>query len=242
MALEKFRAPPLPLPGPQYNQQQFNQLIRALQLYFNLLDSFAPQQAESYRADFFYGGEFVGGGQSILIPHGSYFSTTDQTIAAINTPYAVTLNNIESEYKVMIQDGSKIVIPYDGTYNFEFSAQVVKTNASAGEAFFWARINGVDAPHTNTRIDVKGSNAADVAAWNFMLNMNAGDFFQLMWAADHTTILLEADSTPAVGPAIPSVIMTVDMVSGVDTPSLFAQPVGTVSAGLVGSVTVTITP
>lgn len=242
MALEKFRAPPLPLPGPQYNQQQFNQLIRALQLYFNLLDSFTPQQAESYRADFFYGGEFVGGGQSILIPHGSYFSTTDQTIAAINTPYVVTLNNIESEYKVMIQDGSKIVIPYDGTYNFEFSAQVIKTSASSGEAYFWARINGVDVPNSNTKVEVSGSNAESVAAWNFMLSMNAGDFFQLVWAADSTAILLDYVASPTVGPAIPSVIMTVDMVSGVDTPSLFAEPVGTVSAGLVGSVTVTITP
>ena len=242
MALEKFRAPPLPLPGPKYDQGQANQLIRALQLYFTQLDSFTPQQAESYRADYFYGGEFIGEGQNLLMPHGSYFSTVNQTIAATNTAYPVTVNSIDAEYKVMLQDGSKIVIPYDGTYNFEFSAQVVKTNASSGEAFFWARVNGVDVENTNTRVDIKGSNAADVASWNFMLELAAGDFFELIWAADHTTIRLEADSTAAVGPGIPSVILTVDMVSGVATPSLVAEPVGTVSAGLVGAVTVTITP
>ena len=242
MALEKFRAPPLPLPGPQYNQQQFNQLIRALQLYFNLWDSFTPQQAESYRADRFYGGEFVGSGQSILMPHGSYFSTQDQTIAAINTPYPVTLNNVESEYKVIVQDASKIVVPYDGVYNFEFSAQVIKTTAATGEAFFWARVNGIDLSNSNTKIEVSGSNAETVAAWNFMLHMNAGDFFQLIWAADSTTILLDYVAAPSVGPAIPSVILTVDMVSAMDVPSLKAEPIGTVSAGLVGSVTVTITP
>lgn len=242
MALENFRAPPLPLPGPQYDQQHINQLIRALQLYFNLWDSFAPQQAQSYRADRFYGGEFIGDGQSLLMPHGSYFSTQDQTIAAINTPYPVTLNNVESEYKVMIQDGSKIVVPYDGTYNFEFSAQVIKTSASSGEAYFWARINGVDVPNSNTKVEVSGSNAESVAAWNFMLSMNAGDFFQLVWAADSTAMLLDYVASPGVGPAIPSVIMTVDMVSGVSVPSLNARPIGTVSAGLVGSVTVTITP
>lgn len=242
MALENFRAPPLPLPGQTYDQQQFNQLIRALQLYFNLWDSFAPQQAESYRADRFYGGEFIGDGQGILMPHGSYYSTVRQTIAAINTAYPVTVNSVVTDYGVALQDSSKIVVPYDGTYNFEFSAQVVKTNASAGEAFFWARVNGVDVAHTNTRINVQGSNAAAVAAWNLMLGMNAGDFFELMWSADHTTIELEATTTPAVGPAIPSVILTVDMVGGLDVPPLNAEPFGVTSAGLVGAVTVTITP
>ncbi len=241
MALENFRAPALPAPPPKYDQQYQQQLVRALTLYFNLLDSFAPQQAQSYRAERFYGGEFIGYGQQILIPHGSYFSTVDQTLASINTPYPVTVNNVESEIGVGIQDGSKIVVPYDGVYNFEFSTQIIKTNASSGKAFFWARVNGVDVSESNTRIDVDGSNAAEVAAWNFMLTMNAGDFFQLMWAGDDTNIRLEHDTSPGVGPNIPSVILTVDLVSGITDPSLFAEPKGTVSAGLVGSVTVTIT-
>ena len=241
MALENFKAPPLPLPGDQYDKRYVQQLIRALTLYFNLLDSSTPNRAESYRADFFYGGIFEGDGRGISRPHGSYFSDVDQTIAATNTPYPVTVNNVESEVGVIVQDGSKIVVPYTGVYNFEFSAQVVKSTGSAGEAFFWPRINGIDVPGSNTRVDVKGSNAADVAAWNFMLDMNAGDFFQLIWAGNDTNILLEHDDTPTVGPAVPSVILTVDMVSGPVVPSLFAEPIGTVSAGLVGSVTVTIT-
>jgi hypothetical protein len=35
-------------------------IIRALRLYFNQLDSLTPNQAQSYRADNFYGGEFDG--------------------------------------------------------------------------------------------------------------------------------------------------------------------------------------
>jgi hypothetical protein len=241
MALEKFKAPPLPLPGDQYDKRYVQQLIRALTLYFNLLDSAAPNQAQSYRAGVFYGGIFEGDGRGIAVPHGSYFSDVDQTLAAINTPYPVTVNQVESEIGVAIQDGSKIVVPYDGVYNFEFSSQVVKSSGSAGSAYFWARINGVDVPSSNTEVTVQGSSAAAVAAWNFMLTMNAGDFFQLMWAGSDTDISLEHDSSPPIGPAVPSVIMTVDMVSSLTTPSLFAEPIGTVSAGLVGSVTVTIT-
>jgi hypothetical protein len=61
MAFTGFRAPALPLPPNDYNRQQFDELFRALRIYFNLLDSLTPQQAQSYRADNFFGGFFVGG-------------------------------------------------------------------------------------------------------------------------------------------------------------------------------------
>ena len=59
MALERFRAPPLPNPPQDYDPTYVRQLIRVLELYFTQLDSFTPNQAQSYRADNFYGGVFV---------------------------------------------------------------------------------------------------------------------------------------------------------------------------------------
>ena len=53
MALEKFKAPALPLPTTDYDQIQQTNLIRALRLYFNQLDSLTPNVANSYRADKF---------------------------------------------------------------------------------------------------------------------------------------------------------------------------------------------
>lgn len=60
MALEKFQAPALPVPPVEYDQRYHTDLIRILRLYFNQLDSLTPNQANSYRADYFYGGEFIG--------------------------------------------------------------------------------------------------------------------------------------------------------------------------------------
>ena len=60
MALIGFRAPALPIPPADYNRQQFDELTRALRVYFNLLDSLTPQQAQSYKADNFFGGAFSG--------------------------------------------------------------------------------------------------------------------------------------------------------------------------------------
>lgn len=60
MAMIKFRAPPLPVPSLQYDQREQTDLIRALRIYFNWLDSLTPQQADSYKANNFYGGSFSG--------------------------------------------------------------------------------------------------------------------------------------------------------------------------------------
>lgn len=60
MAMEKFKAPPLPVPPKMYDQQYMTQLVRVLGLYFNQLDSQTPNQANSYRALQFIGGNFTG--------------------------------------------------------------------------------------------------------------------------------------------------------------------------------------
>ena len=60
MALEKFKAPPLPVPPKVYDQQYMTQVVRILGLYFSQLDSQTPNQANSYRALRFIGGDFNG--------------------------------------------------------------------------------------------------------------------------------------------------------------------------------------
>jgi len=60
MALEKFKASPLPNPPAEYDPQYIRQLVRSIELYFSLLDSQTANQANSYRAHNFYGGTFEG--------------------------------------------------------------------------------------------------------------------------------------------------------------------------------------
>ena len=55
MALDKFRAAPLPNPPSQYDAQYLRQVIRVLETYFSQLDSRAANNAEKYTADTFDG-------------------------------------------------------------------------------------------------------------------------------------------------------------------------------------------
>ena len=55
MALDKFRAAPLPNAPPEYDAQYMRQVIRVIENYFSQLDSRTPNNAQQYTADTFNG-------------------------------------------------------------------------------------------------------------------------------------------------------------------------------------------
>ena len=142
--------------------------------------------------------------------YGTFYDTTDQTAAAPNTAYAITFNNTDLSAGVYRgTPTSRIYVDRPGAYNFQFSLQLESTNASVKQVYIWPRVNGVDVPDSATKISMSGSNSAYVAAWNFVIRMNTGDYFQLMWATSDTNVQILADPATAFCPAIPSVILTV---------------------------------
>ena len=142
--------------------------------------------------------------------YGTFFDTTTQTAAATNTAYAITFNNTDlSEGVYLGTPTSRVYVNRPGAYNFQFSLQLEGTTATARDVYIWPRINGVDVPDSATKVHMKGSGEAYVAAWNFVLKMAANDYFQLMWATTNTNAQIHADVATAFCPAIPSVILTV---------------------------------
>jgi hypothetical protein len=142
--------------------------------------------------------------------YGVFHSTVTQTAAAINTAYPMTLNTTDISFGVYTgTPNSRIYIDTEGFYNFQFSAQLHKTVGGVGAIYIWARVNGVDIPDSATKIRIQGNNAETVGAWNFVLAVNAGDYFELVWSTDDTSCEILALPASAPHPAIPSLILTV---------------------------------
>lgn len=150
--------------------------------------------------------------------YGSFYDTTDQTAAVINTAYPMTFNTTDLSFGVTRgSPTSRIFVDRANVYNIQFSAQFINTGGGAHRVWVWLRKNGTNVPNTATVLRIEGNNTEAVAAWNFLLQMNAGDYFELMWEVDNTGISLFADPATAVHPAIPSVILTVtDNVSSLE--------------------------
>lgn len=152
------------------------------------------------------------------IRYGSFYSTSTFIPVATATAYAITFDktylkpdNAAMTYGVYIgTPTSRIYVDNTANYNFQFSAQIVSTAGGTKRVYIWPRINGVDVPDSATEITLTGgANDATVAAWNFVLNLQAGDYFELIYSVSNVNIKIPYVAAASPVPAIPSVIMTV---------------------------------
>lgn len=155
--------------------------------------------------------------------YGSYYDTTTQTIAAINTAYPITLNSTASkindgplQYGVYVDPTvtSQVYVDISANYNIQFSLQLYSSSASTKVVTIWLRVNGVDVPDSATDFTLSANNEASVAAWNFLVNLSAGNYFELIWAADSTAVSIKSVAASSPRPAIPGVILTVTSLVG----------------------------
>jgi hypothetical protein len=146
--------------------------------------------------------------------HASYFDTTTQTNPVADAVNIFTYNSVVTQQAVTRGvPTSRIFVAQTGIYNFQFSAQLDKTGGSASAVYIWPRINGVNLPDSATKIVIDGPNNEIVAAWNFVLVLEANDYFELAWQSSDTNVVIPYVAATGNIPAIPSIILTVTWVS-----------------------------
>ena len=196
MGVVRGVAPPnLPVAPRDYEQRYQDQFGNALRLFFTTVSNKLNSPT----------------------PHASYFDTTTQTNPIASGVNLFNFNSVESEFDISRgSPPSRIYVSNTGIYNFQFSAQLDKTGGSASVVYIWPRINGINVPNSATKIVIDGPNAEVVPAWNFVLVLGAGDYFELAWQSSDTAVVLLAEAAASNYPAIPSVILTVTWVSNED--------------------------
>jgi hypothetical protein len=193
MAVPRGLAPPsIPVALREYDQRGMEQTNNVLRLFFNQI----ANRINSPTA------------------HASYFDTTTQTNPVANQVNLFKYNSVETEFQITRgTPTSKIFVNNTGVYNFQFSAQLDKTGGGKSVVFIWPRINGVNVPNATTKIVIDGPNDEVVPAWNFVLVMKAGDYFELAWQSSDTAVVILAEAAASNYSAIPSIILTVTWVS-----------------------------
>lgn len=147
MALDKFRAAPLPNPPSEWDPQYMRQVIRVLENYFSQLDSNTPNHAQKYTAEEFVGGIFTGtnitatnvvttnlSAQQAAI--GYQYSNGIQTDALVSSGHR---NGAQISDDIMANkfyggefygDGRFLNVPYN-----QFQSQVDQTAAAIDQAY-----------------------------------------------------------------------------------------------------------
>lgn len=200
--------PNMPLADGTYNRYYQDQLNSVLRLYFNQLRNVTEQ--------------LVGpnGGQYIDSPNGLFFNTVSQTFPLANTAYPVVFNATYLNNAVALAPSStsRIGVSIPGVYNFQFTTQLLSTNASSKTVYIWISRNNVDIGFSARAITLSANNEYAEVNWTFSIDLDAGEYVELRASSTSTNVELHAGVAAAPHPGIPSSVVTVSYVAPMPVP------------------------
>ena len=138
---------------------------------------------------------------------GSWFDTTTQTSPG-NTASKMFCDSTAYENGILKKYGGNFEVQVPGRYNLQFSAQVDKASGSGQHIFIWFRKNGIDEPYSASEVAIQGTTAETIPSWNYIFDLEAGDYVNVMWLGTDEHIQLKAVAAGPIVPAVPSVIIT----------------------------------
>ena len=149
-------------------------------------------------------------------PYGSFYSTVDQTNPVASAVNKMTLNSTTDAFNVSIGAiNSRVYVAEEAVYNIQFSAQFDKIGGGKATIYIWLVINGVNVPHSATKVVIAGPNDEIVPAWNFVTPLAENAYFEIAWSSSDTDVIIAEEPASGSIPEIPSVILTVTWVSNV---------------------------
>lgn len=202
------KAPNMPLSPAMPDRLYMDQLTNAQRLYYNKIDNVLQTLFN------------IRGGAYLSYPYAAIQRTTDKTFTATNTATQITFDTNDFLSGCTNDGTDGIHVDVAGIYNYQFSVQLKNTDTQIHSAWIWLRVNGVDVTGTGSKFDVISSHGGTpgfvIAACNFYVELQAGDYVEMWAATDDTAVTFDAttaSTSPFAMPSIPSVVATLSFVS-----------------------------
>lgn len=210
MAAPQIEPPALPHAVDQYQRPYQDQLNNVQRLFYNRLTTSFNNVVG------------VNGGANLQFPHAMLMSNQDQANAGTTVANTLTYNLPVITQGIEVRNGGEIWFEIPGQYLVTLSLQVTN-RGNADEVFeVWAAYDGTNYPLSNTRYDIPPrksslvwSHIAPAVSGIFTVNDPDNDYLSIKWWASSIDVFLEhyAAGTAPTRPEIPSVILTVNMIS-----------------------------
>jgi len=145
---------------------------------------------------------------------GTFYDTNTQTILS-GASASLQLNTPVIQDGVTVVSNSRITVSRTGIYNLQFSAQLSTPGGGSPDVHIWLRKNGNNVTYSNTGVVMQNSNQKQVAAWNFVESLIAGDYLELVAylnGGSSVLFLAEAAGPTNGGVGVPSMIVTMTQI------------------------------
>jgi hypothetical protein len=143
--------------------------------------------------------------------YGEFSKTNSQTPLLANTAYPLLFTNTQIANGVSIGGTtSQIIIDEAGLYNIACSVQITSGNSSQKSIWVWLRLNGItNFPNSARVASITLNNGYLVVTLNEVASLLAGDFIEVMYAADNINVSIATVAATAFAPAAPAVILAI---------------------------------
>jgi hypothetical protein len=161
--------------------------------------------------------------------YGQFFDYNNQNATINNVGVPMRFGTLDlSNGITVVSDGTnltKITFANSGVYNLQFSTQFENDSNAPQDIFIWLRKNGVtsaaDVPGSTGTVGMEprknpGDPYHTIVTWNFLLDILAGDFYQIVWATtDITNVGIRFNAGTVNFPSTASTLFTVTQQSGI---------------------------
>jgi hypothetical protein len=138
--------------------------------------------------------------------YAAFYTDTTHSAASTNTAYAITWENTALAVDIDIDDSvtSRIVFEHGGTYQIDFSCELLSSSGSSKTIYIWPRVNGTDIPNSTIVTSIKNSGDRLVASRSGIFEVDAGDYLEAMFAVTNTSLTIDGSAATAFSPSSPS--------------------------------------
>lgn len=198
--------PNQPLAPTAYSRVYHDQHSNVLRLFFNRL--FSALSA-------LFG---TNGARFLECPYGLFFDLGTYSPLLPNTGYPLRFTSTYLGNGISIVENTKITVTYPGVYNVQYSSALTSTNASLKTVWVWIVRNGVPIGYSTNEYTVSGAGTDTIISWNFNIDLDAGEYIQLYWAASDINVTISTTAPAAPHPGIPANVVAVNFVSPLPDP------------------------
>lgn len=160
--------------------------------------------------------------QPVATPTGYYAMYQDvltQTIAVVNTGYPIKFRTLDLSNGVSVVSDSRITFANTGIYNLQFSVQLENSDTQEHDVTIWLRLNGTDVAGSSGFVAAVarhgGINGHVLPSWNYLLDVVAGQYYEIMWSATSTQVTMPFIPAGSPPPSAASAIFTVTQQAGI---------------------------
>jgi len=129
-----------------------------------------------------------------------------------------TVSDSQTVSSTTITGSSPVRVTADvaGIYNFQLSAQLLSTNASAKDVQVWIRRDGTDIGYSARTFTSDLNNGYFEMQWSFNIDLEADGYIEMMWASDDTDVSLQSTAPSSPYPGTASAVLAVNYVSNLE--------------------------